>query len=306
MSKLLDRNLNHFESLAALLRTEDNLILMTHVNPDGDALGSLLALGEALTTLGKNVTLFCQGGLPEMYDFLPQGYRIVDQVGRPEDYRLAVLLDCHTLERSGELTLPLDTVPGLVVLDHHQFNDQRPKNMLTESSVIDSDASATGELVWNLTDLMGLPLTPSMATNLFVAISTDTGNFVFSNTTPETLEIASRLVDKGARTWDIFNRLYLERSRGRLALLGLALNDLEVLFDDRVAVLTVTSEMFEATGTNSMDTDGFVEFPRSIKGVDLAMFFRESGTTKCKSEPPIQGRNQHGRPGPSFRRRRSS
>ncbi len=254
-----------------MIASRDRFLLLTHINPDGDALGSLLALGEGLTSLGKQVTMFYEGEASEMYSFMPGLAKTVSNLGPPEDYQVAILLDCNTLDRVGPSAAPMSAVGLKAVLDHHLVEGE-----LSDYALVDPSVSAAGELVWSLLNHLGIHITPSIAANLYVAIYTDTGAFSFSNTTADVLDVAAGLIRVGADPWNIFSSLYLNRSQARLKLLGLALTNMELFLDGRVAAMSVTAEMMTESGTGSGDTDGFVEYPRSIKGAELAILFREA------------------------------
>ena len=281
----MTRNSQRIQALAAAIAESRNILLMAHVNPDGDALGALLALGQGLTASGKNVTMFCDGDISDMYSFLPGVSNLAADPGKPEDYDLVVLLDCNQLERAGTRAVAMSRVNKMVVIDHHVVEGAIP-----ELSLIDTAASAAGELVWYLLRALEIKITPEIATNVFVAISTDTGSFAYANTTAEALEVAAAAVRSGASPWEIAAKLFMQRHPGRLHLLGLALSNMEFYYDGRLGAITVTSEMMSITGTTSADTDGFVEYPRSVKGIELAVFFRENGALTHKVSLRSKGR----------------
>ncbi len=285
MVSLRDRLSRRIRDLAMLFSQSRRILLMTHINPDGDALGSLLGCGLALEAQGKAVTMHCQGGGNPIYSFLPGVERVSADPGRPEDYDLAVLLDCHSLKRAGELALPMAAVTTLAVIDHHVVETELPVHAL-----VDEGASAAAELVFYVLNEMGADITPEIAANLFVAISTDTGSFSYENTSPGALSVASELVRAGAAPWDAFQKLYMKKPLGRLQLLGLALKDMELHYGGKVGALSVTTDMMTVTGTTSADTDGFVEYPRSVEGVELAVFFREREKGGCKVSLRSRGR----------------
>ncbi|MFH1134761.1 MAG: bifunctional oligoribonuclease/PAP phosphatase NrnA [Pseudomonadota bacterium] len=265
------------KKIASAFLNVDRFLLLSHSNPDGDALGSLLALGQGLGSLQKKTTMFCEGLDPALYGFLPGLGELSATPGRAEDYDAVVLIDCHTLDRVGEKVLGMRDVPLMAVLDHHLAEGPLP-----ELAVVETSAAAAGELVFHLLKELGVRISSDMAMNLFVAISTDTGSFTFDNTSPEALETAAELVRAGARPWEVFRRLYLGRPRGRLQLLGRALREMEYYHQGRLAMMCVTREMMDATGASSFDTDGFVEYPRSVDGVDIAVFIRENGRDTFK------------------------
>jgi phosphoesterase RecJ-like protein len=229
--------------------------------------------------------MFHEGEAPEMYSFLPGLSKTALNIGSPEDYQVAVLLDCNTLDRVGPSAAPMSAIGLKAVLDHHLVEGE-----LSDYALVDPDVSAAGELVWSLLNHLRVRITPSIAQNLYVAIYTDTGAFSFSNTTADVLEVAAGLIRAGADPWNIFSSLYLNRSQARLKLLGLALTNMELFLDGRVAAMSVTTEMMAKTGTGSGDTDGFVEYPRSIKGAELAVLFREAGAGMYKVSLRSMGR----------------
>ena len=271
------RNHDRIKKLARLIRDRQRFILMTHDNPDGDALGSLLALGEGLKGLGKSVTMYCQGMSVHTFSFMPGIEEVADEPGDPSQYEVAVLLDCHALDRVSPKVSSMDRVPVVVVMDHHVTRDELPPD-----SILDTEAAATGELVYYLLNALKIGLTTDMAANLFVAISTDTGSFVYENTSAEALAVSSELVRLGARPWDIHRRLNMGHPVGRLRLLGQAISGMEYHYENRVAVMTVTQSMVASADVSTDDTDGFVDYPRSVQGVELAVMIKEIDDNVCK------------------------
>ena len=277
MSTIVSRNSEKFRLLGDLFSSLNRFLLVTHVNPDGDALGSVLALRAGLTSLGKKVGIYWGGIAADVFQFLPGISEKLETPGCETDYDLTVLIDCHEWERVDPDWFCSKQISKQAVIDHHVAT-----NGLPEYSLLDTTASAAGELIYRLLQHMEVDISPDIATSLFVAISTDTGSFSYANTTPESIEIASELVKAGAQPWQIFRRLNLNHTPGRMELLSRALGDLEYFFDGRVCIMTVTQEMMKETGTDSTDTDGFVEYPRSVVGVELAVFFREIDVAKVK------------------------
>ena len=265
------------EGVARELASRDRILILTHENPDGDALGSALALGEGLELLGKRIRIHCHGVISEMYRFMSGVDRIESDPGRPEDWDAVVILDCHSLDRVGQAAMVMVDAPMLIVVDHHVVEDELPP-----VHVVDTKAAAAGELVFLILIAMGVKISPTMAVCLYTAISTDTGSFSFDNTTAAALEITAELVRRGAEPWSIFQRLHMHRSPERLRLLALALESMEFHVGGRVSVMTVTRDMMSRTGTQPEDTDGFVEYPRSVQGVELAALFRENGNGNVK------------------------
>lgn len=246
-----------------LLREERTFFLATHINPDGDALGSTLALALALEALGKETVIYDRDRIPEFYRFLPGSERFTSSL--PKHPGHLVLLDCNEPERAG---LDNVTVRSSAVIDHHEtsgsFGDIR---------WIVPQAAATGIMVYHLIRDLGVRLTPEIATNLYVAVAIDTGTFRYSNTDAGVLRISADLVDAGADPGALARALYETWSDRRFFLLIRVLGTLELM--NGIAFTHVTNDMFHETGTLPEDTEHFSNFPRMIDRVLVSAFFRE-------------------------------
>ena len=259
------------------------VLLSVHKNPDGDALGSQLGLMMALEKRGKKVTAHNLDPLPEAYRFLPWSLRISHGPAVAGSYDAAVVLDGEP-SRAGLFTgsWPART---LINIDHHITNPREwPLTWL------DADATATGEMVYRLVDAMGLSLDKDMALCLYTSIFTDTGSFRYSNTTPESMRIAARLIDAGADPWLVTEQVYESVAFRRIKLLGLVLGGMERSTDGRIAWVVVTDELYRQTGTTAEDTDNFVNYARSVKGVEVAVLFRQTGPEEYKISLRSKGR----------------
>ena len=260
-----------------------SILISVHKNPDGDALGSQLALMLALERMGKQVTLHNLDPVPEIYRFLPQGDRI--KIGRPVtgSYDAIIVLDAEP-SRTGlfDGDYPART---RINIDHHITNPlEWPLIWL------DANASATGEMIYKLISMMNVPINADMALCLYTAIFTDTGSFRYSNTTPDSMRIASALLEAGADTWLVTENVYESFAYPRLKLLGAVLSGMERSADNRIAWVVVTDELYQQTGTTAEDTDNFVNFVRSIKGVEAAVLFRQTGPLQYKISLRSKGR----------------
>jgi phosphoesterase RecJ-like protein len=274
------------EPMAKLFLEKKRFLLLCHVNPDGDTLGSALALAEALTAMGKEVTLFSQDGLPKRYQFLHFSDNVSTEIGSSQDYDLAVLIDCHTLDRAGRDAEMASAIPGLAVIDHHRSEGEVPG----QAVVIDPDASAAGELVYYLLIAMRTPISAQAASNLYTAMTTDTGSFSYSNATAECLAVASELVLLGADPWEVYQGLNHFIPPERLKLMALALDAMKYHHRGMLGIISVTRKMMASTGTTPEDTKEFVDFPRSVRGVELAVFVRETKDGACHVSLRSQGR----------------
>ena len=255
------------ELIRLILGREKKFLIATHINPEGDALGSSLALSMAIESLGKKTVVYDRDRVPESYKFLPGYERFTSAItastieGAP-----LILIDCNEPERAGLDNLPISYA---AVIDHHEtekdFGDIR---------WIEPDAPAAGLMVFHLIRNLGVSITNDMATNLYTALAIDTGTFRYSNVTSGVLRAAADLVEAGADPVAVAGGLYETWSEGRFRLLTWVLNTLDI--DDRTAIIVARKEMFSKTGTSGEDTENFANFPRMMKDVDVSAFFRET------------------------------
>ncbi|NLC56864.1 MAG: bifunctional oligoribonuclease/PAP phosphatase NrnA [Armatimonadetes bacterium] len=254
---------------AEALRAAGRVLLACHVNPDGDTMGSALALGLALQHAGKKVTLVSPDEVPLPYHFLPGSHQFQRSV--PEgDYDVAAALDCDGESRMGSAAPAVRRAAQVIEIDHHTGTDR-----FGDIVVVDPTAAATGELVFGLLRLLALPITADVATNLYVALMTDTGSFRFANTTARCLRIAAELVDCGADPFRIADHVYETRSRAATLLLGRALASLKLSDDGQIAWGRLTAEDFQQAAATDAETEGIVNHLRAIAGVRVAILLRE-------------------------------
>ena len=260
-------------NLLSFLKEEDNFFIATHINPEGDALGSSLVLSMALEILGKNTVVYDRDPVPDLYRYLPGHERFVHTTVtlQPSTFNL-ILLDCNALERAG--------IGGLLfkrsaVIDHHET-----ENDFGDIRWIEPGAAATGLMIFYLIKELGIEITGEIATNLYTAIAIDTGTFRYANTTADVLRVAAELVEAGAKPGFVSNSLYETWSEKRFHLLITAMNTLEIR--NNVAITVVTQEMFKQTGTHADDTENFSGFPRMMKDIEISAFFRETDDNHWK------------------------
>ncbi len=257
-----------------LVQGHQRFLLTTHIRPDGDALGSSLAMAEALRSLGKDVRLVVASHVASRYHFLDPE-RCVELFEPPgEAYRgtdLAMVLDTSAWGQLGNFA-PFfrDLLAAKVVIDHHQTQDD-----LGAVRFVDATVEATGRLVFDAIAVLGVPLTASMASALFVALAMDTGWFRHSNTNAATYALISRLVEAGARPDALYEQLFEQNTLGRLKLMGLVLDRLETTCDGQVAHTELLRTDYEATGSLPADSEDMVNFTRSLSGVEVGLFFME-------------------------------
>lgn len=256
------------EKLLAFLNKENRFFISTHINPEGDALGSSIALSMALESIGKKTVVYDRDIVPEFYWFLPGHERFRNSTFnlQPSTFNL-ILLDCNDPERAGLEDIEF---PYSAVIDHHEtekgFGDIR---------WIEPKAPATGIMVFYIIKELGIKLTKDIATNLYAAIAIDTGTFRYNNTTPDVLRVGAELIAAGADPGSISEGLYETWSENRFRLLIKALNTLEIT--NNVAIAVVTREMYRETGAGPEDTENFSNFPRVMKSIRVSALFREIG-----------------------------
>ena len=270
-------------TLAAAISPGQRVCLTTHVNPDGDGLGSEVALVHLLRAQGVEVTITNPTPTPSRFEFLFDDLPNVDRSGEAiRELRradLIVVLDISDLGRLGMLgeTVRSRGVP-VICVDHHVSDGVLPPG----PRYIDSEASATGELIYEIAVANDWPLTTPAARALYIAILTDTGGFRFSNTHPRTLRVAADLLEVGVDPEEIYLDVYARAPEGRPRLLAEALQTLVVEPNYGLAWVTVPPGAIERLGVSSDDLDGVVEFPRSIEGVRMALLFREASQHRVK------------------------
>jgi phosphoesterase RecJ-like protein len=253
------------------LRLADKLLLTTHENPDGDALGSLLGMHWILRQLGKDSLMYLS---PDEFP-LPHEYRHMESseiVGAPPsdmDERVAVFLDCGNIDR-----MPVDFLQreGIHILnvDHHHDNTR-----FGTANLVDAQASCTAEIVWRLSKELGAELTTDIANALYVGLITDTGKFMYENTTADAHLMAAELIEAGVEPHSIYSRIYESLPVTRLMLLQRALASLERFDDGAVAMLHLTVEDFEQTGAVENDSEGIVDHARAVEGTAVAVLVRD-------------------------------
>lgn len=257
------------EIIEAIIKGQSFLIT-SHIRLDGDALGSELALYLMLNDLGKKAVVYNQDNTPAHYQFLPAAERIVHQLGDIEQYDIAFVLDCSELARVGEQNENISKIKELINIDHHVSNSGFCKLKL-----IDAQASSTGELLFRLMQGMRSRMTRDICTNLYAAIITDTGGFRYSSTRKDTLWAAGKLVENGADPQWISENIYESDPPAKLMLLAKVMETLSLDLERKIGSLVVTKRALQETGASMEHTDGFVDIPRSIKGIDISILYTE-------------------------------
>ena len=257
-------------TIAQELKNNERFLLATHVNPDGDAIGSLGALALVLEGMGKQVVAYCQDEVPEFLRFLPYADRIVSEISGLDRFEVAVVLDCGAFDRIGSAVEVLQLVGKIIHIDHHSSSGD-----FGQLNLVRPECSSTAEILYEIFQAIPVSLTPEVAENIYTAILTDTGSFRFANTTARTLAIAAEMVSLGVAPEKVAGEIYDSMSPERIELLARSLDTLTLRSNGRVAAMHVSRRMLEETGTSFIDTDGFVNYPRAISTAEIAIFFRE-------------------------------
>lgn len=260
------------DQLLQAIRSAERFVLTGHINPDGDSIGSAVGLARVLRGLGKGSVIWNRDETPSIYRHLPGIAKV--HVGSeppprfPEAFDKAIVLECPELERTG-LADQLSELPVLNI-DHHLGN-----NHYGEVNWIETAAPSLGSMIHRLANALNVPIDEALATSLYLTLVTDTGGFRFANASAEAFEAAAELVREGAQPTKVAQWLYEDRPEGSLRLLGELLSTLELHHGGRIATVRLDREMFERHGADASDSEGLIDFPRSIAGVEAVALLRE-------------------------------
>ncbi len=263
--------MNTLESIGRQLSMSDDYMIIGHSIPDGDSVGSILALYLALTSLGKRVIIIMQDSLSSVYDYLPAA----DRFYRPDDISTMpeniILLDCSRLDRIGEdLAKRIQDNKITINIDHHQDND-----MFGDYNFVNPRASSAAEILFELLTIMEIPISTEIADCLYAGIVMDTGSFMNSNTTSNTMRIAAVLLEKGADIDRARNNLLESKPREEVLLLRQGLQHLEFYNNGRIACMKLPFDEVQNINALHVHPEGTINYVRSIKGVEVALLFRE-------------------------------
>ncbi len=265
------------EKIIETLLNEKYFYIISHMLPDGDSVGSLLAMGEGLRRLGKEVRLFTPGNIPHKYKFLKGSEAVVHDVLIEDPDITTVVLDSSDPERLGIFKDAVLKSKKIINIDHHVTNQR-----FGTLDLVDSTAAATGEIIYGILKEMNVELNISIAEALYVAISTDTGSFKYENTTSKTHRVVASLLDMGINPGAISQKIFDERPLPFYILLKEALSTLEFYEKRSLAVMTLSSDIRERSGASSDDLDGIVNYTRNIEGVELGILFYVESNSEVK------------------------
>lgn len=259
-----------YEQVIDAINGSSKVIVTSHVNPDGDNVGSGLALCQALRKLDKEAVFVLDDNIPEIYKFL-EGTKEVQKPDTFSDkgYDLIISVDCGDLERLGSVS-ELIGDKQLINIDHHTSNTKFGTINLVEES-----SAATAEIIYRLIKSMGIFIDKSIAECVYTGIVTDTGQFQYSNTNEETHVIAAELIIAGVSPAYIFNKVYQNNPKEKVLLIKEVLKSLEFHYDDKVSCITLTKAQLESISKDELDTEGLINLARDIEPVEVAVFLKE-------------------------------
>ncbi len=253
------------------LHQADNVLIVCHVFPDGDALGSQLALGDILESLGKKVYYYCEEFASTIYEFMPGSEKLSNDLPDIASFDAAVAVDCGDRFRLGREMDTLLQIHPFVVIDHHAGHRD-----FGDISWVEADRSSTAEMIFDLALALGADISYNAAYCLYTAIVSDSGSFRYESTSAYTFQVAGQLLNRGVVPSEVAGKLFDSYSVNRLRLLEKVLGSLELYADGQIAVIFVTIEMFEASGARAEDTEEFINLPRALRSVKVAVFLKET------------------------------
>lgn len=264
--------INDFTPIIDKISSAQKIVLLVHESPDGDAVGSIISLFRALTKLGKDVYGFIEK-VPVNCAFLLNSIgkeiKTFDKIDFNEKYDLCIALDCGDLERMGDAKALFINAKDTACIDHHFTNES-----FANANYIDPSAAATGEIIFDLLKVMNVEINKDIATALYAAIVSDTGNFIHNNTTKRTFEIAGELIEYGIDITEISFHMFSETSLNRMIFMGKLLQNVEIFLDGKIAILTANQSDIDKFELEPSELDGMVDYARYIKGVEVGIFLK--------------------------------
>ena len=273
--------MSNFDEITKVLQENNNFLITSHINLDGDGIGSELALYFILKKLKKKPIILNQDKLPKIYDFLPGSNKVhylEDNCIDTKSIDVGIVLDCSNVKRIGKTYEIFKDIKTIINIDHHKSNEN-----FGGLNYVDSSVSSVGEIIYELiksinTDL----LDEDISTCLFAAIITDTGSFRYSNVSSKTFKIASDLTSFGIKPYLIANNIYNKNTYSGLKLLGEALLTLEINESGCVSWLTITRKMLNDTNANDEEIEGIIDIATTLNNVEISILFRETKDNKIK------------------------
>lgn len=258
------------------IRESKSIGICVHINPDGDALGSMLSLYGAIVQINKNVICIQSDDVPLYLKFLP-GLDVLTPYNQEMQFDLLVILDSSSVDRIGDCQSIFNRCSTSISIDHHVTNDN-----FADINFVDENASSTSEIVYKIISLMDIEYNSNMATNSYVGILTDTNRFLYKNSDASTLRVAADLIDCGINKDDIHFNLFQINSKASFCLTGEIINNTEFYYDNRLAICIVDEKMFKACNAKLEDTEDKINLLRDIEGVEVACLAKQVAEDEFK------------------------
>jgi phosphoesterase RecJ-like protein len=265
-----------YDEVAKVIKENRTFLIASHISPDGDAIGSTLALGIALKKIGKEIVMFNRDGVPSNLMFLAGADKFTKNIPDTK-FDAAILVDCAAPDRAGQTFEEAVVTGPKIAIDHHRIEEKD-----VDISCIDETAASTGDVVLRILNRMNLPITADIAMCIYCTLVVDTGFFRYSNTTEAVLRVAADMVSLGADPWTVARNLEESYPVARFFLLARALASLKTAYDGRYAHMDITQQMIAETGAGIEMSDEFAGIPRSINSVMVSALFREISAGKIK------------------------
>ncbi|MFC1855110.1 bifunctional oligoribonuclease/PAP phosphatase NrnA [Thermodesulfobacteriota bacterium] len=251
------------------IRGNSSFLITSHISPDGDALGSISALYTLLKKMGKEITIYLYDKIPAELSFL-NGLDNITRVLPEKRHDVVITVDCANLSRAGAELIQFENYGLLINVDHHKGNDN-----FGDINIVDKDICSTGMLIYKIIKAADIEIDYDMAVAIYLTILVDSGSFHYSNASSEAFRIAAEMIDKGVNPWDVAEHVYENQPVSRINLLKISLEQIETFVDVGFASMIVTRQMLKETGATFDMTDGFINYPRSIHGIEIALLFKE-------------------------------
>ncbi len=258
-------------SVVEAFKKWDNFLITAHVNPEGDSIGSQIAAHLILKHLGKRSVIVDQDDVPENLKFLPEAMGIKNETPPGFVPEVFVALDCPVIERTGKVAAYFDKVRSVINVDHHISNEY-----FGDVNWVEPKISSVGEMLFNVAEELGMDIGKDLATAIYTTIVTDTGMFNYGNTSSDTHRVTAKLIDAGVDPKFMHSKIFECKSDHEVRLLGKALSTLYVSPDGKLSSIELTKKMYADENVERIPTDEFINFPRSVNGVEVALFFKDS------------------------------
>lgn len=261
------------QEAARFIQEKDDFLVVSHIQPDGDAAGSTFAVAWMLTSLGKRFTLINEGPIPAKFMYMSAGTHTVlnFETGAVTDqYNQVIAVDCADYSRVGKVRQVIAADANILNIDHHATND-----LFGTHNLVQAHAAATVEILYDLSMELGISFSHELNVCIYSGLLTDTGGFRYSSTSPKVMQIAAELLERGVRGHELAEHLLEKLTYPQITLLQRTLNSLSFAHNKQVGWLAVTLEDLAVSGATSEDLDGLVNYPRNVEGVEVGLLFKE-------------------------------